>query len=122
MTTELINTLDFDPAIDYDCEQSEALIGKQEPIPKGVHDIELSWDREVDFMRIIIGDKKWYFKEYSGKAIVTSTNNELGRIYLRGSASIVGDSLTMNRPPEAPPHYVVSGMQRGPTLNRICYL
>ena len=121
MTTELINTLDFDPAIDYDCEQSEALIGKQEPIPKGVHDIELSWDREVDFMRIIIGDKKWYFKEYSGKAIVTSTNNELGRIYLRGSASIVGDSLTMNRPPEASPHHVVSGMQRGPTLNRICY-
>ena len=108
---------------DIDCSrfQSTALIGKQAPIPTGIHDIELSWDREADFMRIFIGNKKWYFKEYSGKAVVVSTDNEVGRLYLRASARIVGDSLTMARPPDATPHPIVSGLQRGPTYNRICY-
>ena len=108
-------------SIDYACFQSDNLIGRQEPIPVGVHDIELSWDRTADFMRILIGDQKWYFKEYSGKAVVISTDNEVGRLYIRASASIVGDTLTMDRPPDAVPHPIVSGMQRGPTYNRLCY-
>ena len=115
MTTNVSNEIDCSRF------QSTALIGKQAPIPTGIHDIELSWDREADFMRIFIDNKKWYFKEYSGKAVVVSTDNEVGRLYLRASARIVGDSLTMARSPDAKPHPIVSGIQRGPTYNRMCY-
>ena len=63
--------------------QSDAPIGKQEPIPTGVHSIELSWDRSRGYMRIMIGDQKWWFKEYLGKAVVVGTDNGRGRITLR---------------------------------------
>ena len=69
MTTNISNEIDCSRF------QSTALIGKQAPIPTGIHDIELSWDREADFMRIFIDNKKWYFKEYSGKAVVLSTDD-----------------------------------------------
>ena len=34
--------------------QSSDPIGYQPPIPAGIHDIELSWDRKRGYMRIII--------------------------------------------------------------------
>ena len=51
----------------YEDAQYQALapIGPQEPIPAGVHDIELSWDRKRGYMRVIIGGKTWHFKELS---------------------------------------------------------
>ena len=33
--------------------QATAPIGPQAPIPAGVHDIELSWDRKRGYMRVI---------------------------------------------------------------------
>ena len=55
--------------------QNDAPIGPQEPIPAGVHSIELSWDRSRGYMRVIIGGKKWWFKEYLGKAVIVGTDN-----------------------------------------------
>ena len=74
--------------------QAAAPIGPQEPIPAGVHDIELSWDRRKGYMRVIIGGKTWHFKEYLGKAQVTGTDSKRGRIYLRAMARIDGETLT----------------------------
>ena len=51
--------------------QSSDPIGYQPPIPAGVHDIELSWDRKRGYMRVIIDGATWHFKEYLGKAEVT---------------------------------------------------
>ena len=42
--------------------QASEPIGEQEPIPAGVHDIELSWDRKRGYMRVIIDGKTWHFK------------------------------------------------------------
>ena len=84
--------------------QSDAPIGPQEPIPTGVHSIELSWDRTKGYMRVIIGGKKWWFKEYLGKAVVLSTDNERGRLNLRAVARLDGETLVMYRPPDATPH------------------
>ena len=47
--------------------QSTTPIGPQAPIPPGIHNIELSWDRKKGYMRIVIGGAKWWFKEYLGK-------------------------------------------------------
>ena len=90
--------------------QSDAPIGPQEPIPTGVHSIELSWDRARGYMRIMIGDQKWWFKEYLGKAVVVGTDNGRGRITLRAMARLDGETLTMYRPPEAPAHGMVEGL------------
>ena len=46
--------------------QSTTPIGPQAPIPPGVHNIELSWDRKKGYMRIVIGGERWWFKEYLG--------------------------------------------------------
>jgi len=101
--------------------QSVVPIGPQPPIPNGVHDIELSWDRKKGYMRIIIGGEKWWFKEYLGKAQVLGTDNQRGRLYLRAIAQINGETLTMWRDPNAPPHGNVSGKIRKKTHNRLCY-
>ena len=71
--------------------QDTAPIGPQEPIPAGVHDIELSWDRRKGYMRVIIDGKTWWFKEYLGKAQVTGTDSKRGRIYDSGPASDNGE-------------------------------
>ena len=60
--------------------QADAPIGPQQPLPSGDQLIELSWDRSTGYMRIIIDGKTWWFKEFLGKAVVTGTDNERGRI------------------------------------------
>lgn len=101
--------------------QNPAPIGIQPPIPAGVHDIELSWDRSRGYMRIIINGEKWWFKEYLGKAVVVGTNNDKGRLHLRAMARLDGETLTMYRPPDATPHEIVAGLEREKTHNRLCY-
>ena len=101
--------------------QSAKPIGPQTPIPSGVHDIELSWDRKRGYMRVVIGGEKWWFKEYLGKAQILNTDNKLGRIYLRAMAQINGETLTMWRDPDALPHELVEGVKREKTHNRLCY-
>ena len=100
--------------------QSSDPIGYQPPIPAGIHDIELSWDRKRGYMRLIIDGKTWHFKEYLGKAEVTGTDNTRGRIYLRAMARIDGETLTTYRDPLAS-HPEVEGERRESTHNRLCY-
>ena len=101
--------------------QSAWAIGDQAPIPPGVHDIELSWDRKRGFMRIIIEGESWWFKEYLGKAQVLGCDSKRGRLHLRAMAQLNGETLTMYRDPAAPPHAVVEGIRRERTHNRLCY-
>ena len=101
--------------------QSTTPIGPQAPIPAGVHDIELSWDRHKGYMRVIIEGQKYWFKEYLGKAQVLSCDNKRGRLNLRAIAQIHGETLTMWRDPNAPPHEEVEGIRREKTHNRLCY-
>jgi hypothetical protein len=101
--------------------QSDAAIGEQAPIPPGIHDIELSWDRRKGYMRIIIGDQRWWFKEYLGKAQLVKTDNEKGRLHLRAMAILNGETLYMYRDPQAQPHPLVQGEVREATHNRLCY-
>ena len=101
--------------------QNLAPIGPQPPIPAGVHDIELSWDRKYGYMRIVIGDSTWHFKEYLGKAQIFGTDNSRGRLYLRATAVLDGETLIMYRDPRAETHPQVEGLQRAATHNRLCY-
>tara|TARA_Y100000310_G_C20475934_1_gene712409 strand:+ start:221 stop:760 length:540 start_codon:yes stop_codon:yes gene_type:complete len=101
--------------------QNPAPIGPQDPIPPGVHDIELSWDRKKGWMRIIIDGKTWYFKEFLGRCQIVSTDNNRGRINIRAVAVLNGETLTMHRDPNAGPHKVIDGVVRPKTHNRLCY-
>ena len=49
------------------------------------------------------------------------TANQRGRLYLRAIAQINGETLTMWRDPNAPPHENVSGKIRKKPHNRLCY-
>ena len=101
--------------------QSAKPIGYQPPIPAGIHEIELSWDRKRGYMRVIIEGQKYWFKEYLGKAQVLGCDNKRGRLNLRAIAQINGETLTMWRDPNAPPHEEVAGVRREKTHNRLCY-
>ena len=101
--------------------QSSDPIGYQPPIPAGIHDIELSWDRKKGYMRIIIDGKTWHFKEFLGRAQILGTDNKRGRINLRAMARIDGETLTTYRDPSAQPHPEVEGERRESTHNRLCY-
>ena len=101
--------------------QTAESIGHQPPIPAGVHDIELSWDRKRGYMRVIINNQTWHFKEFLGKAQVTGTDSQRGRIYLRAMARIDGETLSVYRDPSAPYHPEVDGERRESTHNRLCY-
>jgi hypothetical protein len=101
--------------------QSSDPIGYQPPIPAGIHDIELSWDRKRGYMRIIIDGKTWHFKEFLGRAQILGTDNKRGRINLRAMARIDGETLTTYRDPSAQPHPEVEGERRESTHNRLCY-
>lgn len=101
--------------------QSAKPIGPQAPIPPGVHDIELSWDRRKGYMRVIIEGQKYWFKEFLGKAQVLNCDSKRGRLNLRAIAQINGETLTMWRDPDAPPHKEVEGIRREKTHNRLCY-
>jgi len=101
--------------------QKNAPIGHQSAIPTGIHDIELSWDRNKGYMRIIIDGQKWWFKELLGKAIVVCANSEKGRLHFYGMARIDAETLTLYRPPDAEPHPIVEGLVRPSSLYRTCY-
>ena len=105
--------------------QSNDPIGAQPPIPAGIHNIELSWDRHTGYMRIIIEGSTWHFKEFLGRAVVLGTDSERGRIYLRSMARISGETLTLYRPADAKPHWMVEDrfvtQRLEPTHNRLCY-
>ena len=120
---ELLGEEDVLPADQYDDQQYQnpAPIGPQDPIPEGVHDCELSWDRKKGWMRLIIDGRSWWFKEFVGRCQVVSTNNEKGRLNIRASARIDGDILRMWRDPDAKPHPRVDGVLRRKTQNRLCY-
>jgi hypothetical protein len=101
--------------------QNDAPIGPQSAVPEGVHDIELSWDRKRGYMRIIIDSQKWWFKELLGSAICTHADNRKGRLHFYGGARIDGETLTLYRPPDAPVHPIVEGLERPVSLYRTCY-
>ena len=105
--------------------QNNDPIGPQPEIPAGVHDIELTWDRHTGYMRIIINEQKWWFKEFLGRGVVVSTDNERGRLYLRSMARISGETLTLYRGPDEQPHPKVEDRYikylLEPTHNRLCY-
>ena len=89
--------------------QSSDPIGYQPPIPAGIHDIELSWDRKRGYMRVIIDGATWHFKEFLGRAQILGTDSKRGRINLRAMARIDGETLTTYRDPSAPFHAEVVG-------------
>ena len=101
--------------------QSTEPIGPQQPIPQGVQDIELSWDRKAGYMRVVIKGQTWHFKEYLGKAEMLGTDNSTGRLYLRSLVILDSETLTMYRDPNVKPHLIVEGLKRQPTHNRLCY-
>ena len=101
--------------------QSSDPIGYQPPIPAGIHDIELSWDRKRGYMRVIIDGATWHFKEFLGRAQILGTDSKRGRINLRAMARIDGETLTTYRDPSAPFHAEVAGEKRASTHNRLCY-
>ena len=119
-TTSVQNVIETDQYEDQQY-QNPAPIGPQDPIPDGVHDCELSWDRKKGWMRLIIDGTSWWFKEYVGRCQVISTNNEKGRINIRASARIDGETLRMWRDPDSKPHPRVDGVSRRKTQNRLCY-
>ena len=101
--------------------QNLAPIGPQPPIPAGVHNIELSWDRNAGYMRVVIGETTWYFKEYLGKAQILGTDNARGRLHLRAVAVLDDETLIMYRDPKAQVHPQAAGVKRETTHNRLCY-
>jgi hypothetical protein len=101
--------------------QNPEPIGPQLPIPYSVHDIELSWDRDEGYMRIIIEGQKWWFKELLGKAVLLGADNERGRLLFQGEADLSGETLTLYRAPDALPHPIVEGLTRRVSDYRTCY-
>ena len=106
--------------------QSNEEIGYQEPMPCGIEELELSWDRKKGFMRIIIKDQgTWYFKELMGKAQLLSADSERGRLYIRAIPFLDGDTLYLARDPESVAHErleeddIAESLQK--TNNRLCY-
>lgn len=106
--------------------QSNEEIGYQEPMPCGIEELELSWDRKKGFMRIIIKDQgTWYFKELMGKAQLLSADSERGRLYIRAIPFLDGDTLYLARDPESVAHErleeddIAESLQK--TNNRHCY-
>ena len=106
--------------------QSNEEIGYQEPMPCGIEELELSWDRKKGFMRIIIKDQgTWYFKELMGKAQLLSADSERGRLYIRAIPFLAGATLYLARAPESVAHArleeddIAESLQK--TNNRLCY-
>ena len=78
--------------------QNPAPIGEQPPIPAGVHNIELSWDRRRGYMRIVIGGEKWWFKEYLGKTADDLANMQnIVRALKNPDMLVDGAPLTLER-------------------------
>ena len=107
--------------------QSSEPIGEQPPLPGGVFDMLLSWDRHRSYMRLEIPeiDGKWHFKKLQGKVQITGTDNERGRILLHGMARLDGEVLSLYRDPASTPHPPLDAQDIGlalpPTNSRLCY-
>ena len=77
--------------------QSTTPIGPQAPIPPGIHNIELSWDRKKGYMRIVIGGERWWFKEYLGKTADDLANlQNIVRALKNPDMMVNGASLTLD--------------------------
>ena len=116
-----------DRSRDYEeqIQRAEA-IGYQDPIPSDVMTMELSWDRTMKCMRIIVEDiGTWYFTEVFGKAQVLSADDRTGKMYIRAIPLLQGEVLYLYRDPDSLPHEQVKKEDIGetlrPTNNRICY-
>ena len=85
--------------------QSSKPIGKQPPLPGGIFDMLLSWDRHRSYMRLEIPelDGTWHFKKLQGQVQITGTDNERGRILLHGQARLDGEVLSIYRAPASTP-------------------
>ena len=106
--------------------QNEEDIGPQDPVPSNLATLELSWDRNKGYMRIIIQDKgTWYFKELLGKAQLLYTDNKKGRLYLKAMPLLDGETLYLYRDPESEPHPMIDDNTIFEALvttnNRLCY-
>lgn len=110
--------LDTYPETQY---QNPDPIKPQPPIPGGVHEMEVSWDRTEGYMRLIIGSGKWWFKDLGGKAVMLGTDNTRGRWNLLGKAQLKGESLVLWRPSDAPTHPMVLGTTYDSSYQRLCY-
>jgi hypothetical protein len=103
--------------------QSMKPIGEQPPIPGGLYEMKLSWDRTAAYFRLEISDMgaTWHFKKLQGHVQVLATANKEGRMILWGMARSDGETLTLYRDPDAAPHPIVEGRKLEPTNNRLCY-
>lgn len=88
---------------------SNAPLPSQGPLPGGVHDWVLSFDLDKAVMKIrcveegkSLGDwSQWFFKEAIGKAYITRSDRDTGRINLRGECVMEGDTLYFYREEES---------------------
>jgi hypothetical protein len=96
-------------------------------MPSDITTMELSWDRTMKCMRIIVEDiGTWYFTEVYGKAQVLSADALTGKMYIRAIPLLEGETLHLDRDPDSLPHEQVKKEDIGeilpPTSNRLCYL
>ena len=101
-------------------------IGYQDPTPSDIMTMELSWDRTMRCMRIIVEDiGTWYFTEVYGKAQVLSSDDLTGKMYIRATPLLEGEVLYLYRDPDTLPHEQVKEEDikeiLRPTNNRTCY-
>jgi len=101
--------------------QNPAPIGPQSQIPGGVHDMVVSWDRHEGYMSVRAAGDRWWFKEMLGQALLTGTNNEVGRLHITAKGQINEEQLQLWRPSGAAPHPMVRGDRREISYNRLCY-
>jgi len=116
-----------DKSRDYEHQrQRDEDIGEQKPIPSDVMTMELSWDRTMKCMRIIVEDiGTWYFTEVFGRAQVLSANDRTGKMSIRAVPLLEEEVLYLYRDPKSVPHEQVKNEDLKevlrPTNNRICY-
>jgi len=81
----------------------------------------VSWDRNEGYMSVRLAGDRWWFKELLGTAVITETNNKVGRIHVTAKAQLNDEQLVLWRPSHALPHPMVQGERRESTHNRMCY-
>jgi len=114
-------TTEVEPLIHPEAQfQNPAPIKPQSPIPAGVHDMEISWDRNEGYMRVIIGMKKWWFKELLGKAQILGVTSK-GRMNVRAIGVLTGEQLVLYRDPDAELHSKVKGISYPASYQRCCF-
>lgn len=101
--------------------QNPAPIGLQSPIPDGVRDMIISWDRKEGYMSVRTAGDRWWFKELIGTAVINGTDDAAGRIHITAKGRLNGEQLQLWRPSTAPPHPMVVGTVRDVSYNRLCY-